>query len=100
MARFQTHGHKGWWPMLLHQRKYADGVMEGRECFVNMTNNQVAEPENGWNTKDLPYPTGAAVAPHGFGGSEELWESLKSREISGEVTQEDGRTVIRYRGDK
>lgn len=97
MAKLETHGHKAWWPMLIHQRKYSDGVMQGREGFVDMTTGKIAEPEKGWDTKDLPYPTGARVAPHQIGGSDELWESLEKREVSGEVVRVgEGRTVIRY----
>jgi len=100
MAKLDAHGHKAWWPMLIHRRKrLVDGqvVMVGREGFVNMQNQEICEPEKGWDTKDLPYATGARVAPHEIGGSDELWESLKNRPVSGEVVQEKpGRTVIRY----
>lgn len=98
MSKLATHGHKAWWPMLIHRRKYAgDGAMEGREGFVDMTTGKIAEPEKGWDTKELPYPTGARVAPHEIGGCDELWASLKTREPSGQVVrQEPGRTVIRY----
>lgn len=100
MGKLETHGHKGWWPMLIHRRKRlvnGEVYQEGREGFVNMTNQQICEPEKGWDTKDLPYATGARVAPHEIGGSDELWESLKNRPVSGEVVQEKpGRTVIRY----
>lgn len=58
MPELETHGYRGWWPMLAHRRKRMDGVMVGRECFVNMTRGEVYEPPDGWNTKDLPYPTG------------------------------------------
>jgi hypothetical protein len=58
MGRLDTHGHKGWWPMLVHSRKRTDGVMVGREGFVDMRNGTICEPEDGWNTKDLPYATG------------------------------------------
>lgn len=58
MGKLETHGYRGWWPMLSHRRKYADGTMAGRECFVNMATGEVFEPEKGWSTKDLPYPTG------------------------------------------
>ena len=82
--------------MLIHRRKYSDGVMEGREGFVNMANREICEPEQGWDTKDLPYATGAVV-PHQAGGCDELWESLKAREMTGEAVQEKpGRTVISY----
>jgi len=50
--------------MLIHRRKYADGAMEGREGFVNMTNNQICEPERGWDTNDLPYATGDLANRH------------------------------------
>jgi len=58
MGRLETHGYRGWWPMLKHRRKRLDGVMVGRECFVDMTQGKVFEPEDGWNAKDLPYATG------------------------------------------
>jgi hypothetical protein len=44
--------------MLAHRRKHMDGTMTGRECFVDMRNGTICEPKDGWNTKDLPYPTG------------------------------------------
>jgi hypothetical protein len=58
MGRLETHGHKGWWPMLAHRRKHMDGTMTGRECFVDMRTGTVVEPESGWDTKELPYATG------------------------------------------
>lgn len=97
MVKLETAGHKGWWPMLIHRRRTVDGKMIGREGFVNMMNQQICEPERGWNTRDLPYPTGPVMAPHRCGGCDELWESLKNMPISGEIiVQKDGRTVIRY----
>jgi hypothetical protein len=54
----KTHGHNGWWPMLAHRRKHMDGTMTGRECFVDMRNGTICEPEKGWNTDSLPYATG------------------------------------------
>ena len=44
--------------MLAHRRKHMDGTMTGRECFVDMRNGTVVEPESGWDTKELPYATG------------------------------------------
>jgi hypothetical protein len=35
-----------------------DGTMIGQECFVDMRNGKIVEPEDGWSTKDLPYATG------------------------------------------
>jgi hypothetical protein len=58
MGHLKTHGYKGWWPMLAHRRKHMDGTMTGRECFVDMRNGTVVEPESGWDTKELPYATG------------------------------------------
>jgi hypothetical protein len=98
MSELRTSGYKGWWPMLIHRRKTVGGAMVGREGFVNMKTRQICEPEKGWSTKDLPCPTGPTTAPHEFGGSDELWESLRNKPISGEVVlQEPGRTVIRYK---
>jgi hypothetical protein len=64
MGRLETHGHKGWWPMLAHRRKHMDGTMTGRECFVDMSNGTVVEPERGWDTKELPYATGESSQQH------------------------------------
>jgi hypothetical protein len=58
MGRLESHGYKGWWPMLSHRRKHMDGTMTGRECFVDMKTGTICEPEKGWDTKDLPYATG------------------------------------------
>jgi hypothetical protein len=58
MGRLETHGFKGWWPMLAHRRKHMDGTMTGRECFVDMRNGTICEPEKGWSTDSLPYATG------------------------------------------
>jgi hypothetical protein len=58
MPELDTHGHHGWWPMLAHRRRHVDGTMVGRECFVDMRNGNICEPEDGWSTKDLPYATG------------------------------------------
>ncbi|MFZ5452445.1 MAG: hypothetical protein ACOZF2_11345 [Thermodesulfobacteriota bacterium] len=58
MGKLETHGYRGWWPMLTHRRKCMDGTMIGRECFVDMRNGKIVEPEDGWSTKDLPYATG------------------------------------------
>jgi len=97
----KTHGHQGWWPMRLLQGRVikADGtkVEQTTEVFANMDTGHVFEHEKGWNGEP-PWASGdMAHVRHGLGGSDELWESLRNREISGEITEgKPGRTVIRY----
>jgi hypothetical protein len=63
--------------MLKHRRKRLDGVMVGRECFVDMTQGKVFEPEDGWNTKDLPYATGETSSQHQSDAFRENFELIE-----------------------
>lgn len=58
MASKDTSGYKGWWPVRFFTGKGPDGQMQGQDGFRNVVNGQEVKPENGWNARELPYPTG------------------------------------------
>jgi len=57
MARLETHGYKGWWPLRQYLGKDKSGAKQSRPVFRNMVNGEVFRPPEGWDGEP-PYPTG------------------------------------------
>lgn len=58
MGKMDTSGYGGWWPVKFFTGKGPGGQMQGQEGFRNVVNGQEIKPEDGWSTRELPYPTG------------------------------------------
>lgn len=56
--RLDTNGYNGWAEMKFFEGKGPNGEMRGVEGFRNVANGEEFKPEEGWSTRELPYPTG------------------------------------------